>query len=205
MVLARLTEQIVINGDDPIDRFLLLSNSHDGSSAVTVRFTPVRVVCQNTLSFAQKGGKAIVSVRHTTNVFDNLKEAQAEELKRVTDAVLAEAKSLFGCMAKRRMKAEEVDSYLEILFPRTYLQKAQSEEPKRWTRVKLILNDETDTLPGSRGTLWALYNAVARDEDYRLTREVTADARLERVWFGRGHDLKIKALETARNQLTNAA
>ena len=71
--------------------------------------------------------------------------------------------------------------------------------------MKQILDDETVTPSATRETLWALYNAVVRDEDYRRTREVTADARLERVWFGRGYDLKRKALETARVQLDSAA
>ncbi len=203
--LARLSEHMVIHGDDPIDRFLLLSNSHDGSSAVTVRFTPVRVVCQNTLSLAQADGTGVVSVRHTRNIRHNLKKAQAQALKRLSDAVFAEAESLFARMAERGMAPAAVDGYLETLFPRTRRQKTQGLEPTRWGRVKQILDDETVTPSATRETLWALYNAVVRDEDYRRTREMTRDARLERVWFGRGYDLKRKALETARAQLASAA
>ena len=203
--LARLSEHMVIHGDDPIDRFLLLSNSHDGSSAVTVRFTPVRVVCQNTLSLAQADGTGVVSVRHTRNIRDNLKKTQAQALKRLSDAVFARAESLFARMAERSMAPAAVDGYLETLFPRTRRQKTQGLEPTRWGRVKQILDDETVTPSATRETLWALYNAVVRDEDYRRTREMTRDARLERVWFGRGYDLKRKALETARVQLDSAA
>ncbi len=203
--LARLSEQMVIHGDDPVDRFLLLSNSHDGSSAVTVRFTPVRVVCQNTLSLAQAGGTGVVSVRHTRKIRHNLKKTQAQALKRLSDAVFAEAGSLFACMAECSVAPAAVDGYLETLFPRTRRQKTQGLEPERWARVKQILGDEAVTPSATRETLWALYNAVVRDEDYRRTREVTADARLERVWFGRGYGLKRKALETARVQLDSAA
>ena len=204
-VLARLSEHMVIHGDDPIDRFLLLSNSHDGSSAVTVRFTPIRVVCQNTLSLAQADGTGVVSVRHTRKIRDNLKKTQAQALKHLSDAVFARAESLFACMAERSMAPAAVDGYLETLFPRTRLQETQGLEPTRWGRVKQILDDETVTPSATRETLWAVYNAVVRDEDYRRTREVTRDARLERVWFGRGYDLKRKALETARAQLASAA
>jgi hypothetical protein len=42
--------------------------------------------------------------------------------------------------------------------------------------------------------MWALYNAVTR---FRQTTEALPDARLERIWFGRGAEKKIKALETA--------
>ena len=53
-VLAKLDGQIVIGKDDAIDRYLLLSNKHDGTGAVSIRFTPIRVVCQNTLNGPKK-------------------------------------------------------------------------------------------------------------------------------------------------------
>ncbi len=204
-VLAQLNEQIIVGKDDAIDRFILLSNSHDGSGAVTIRFTPIRVVCQNTLNYAKKGGKGIISVRHTRHVLDRLEKAQAKGLRRLVDTVFSEAETLFGQMAAREIRVEDVDRYLELLFPRTARQKAHKEQPERWTRIKDILDDEAVTPRETHGTLWALYNAVIRDEDYRTTREATADARLERVWFGRGHDLKLTALKVARRQLLVAA
>jgi len=45
--------------------------------------------------------------------------------------------------------------------------------------------------------MWALYNAVTRAEDYRETTETLPESRLERVWFGRGAEKNVKALETA--------
>ena len=82
---------------------------------------------------------------------------------------------------------------------------SRKKEPERWARIKDILDDEAVTPRETRGTLWALYNAVVRDEDFRDTREATPDARLERVWFGRGQNLKLKALALARRQLQAAA
>src|SRR5258708_1658778 len=51
-VLAKLDGQIVIGKGDAVDRYLLLSNKHGGTGAVSIRFTPIRVVCQNTLNGA---------------------------------------------------------------------------------------------------------------------------------------------------------
>jgi len=56
--LARLKNTMRIIGDDLVDKYLLLTNSHNGSSPVTIAFTPVRVVCQNTLAMALKSGTA---------------------------------------------------------------------------------------------------------------------------------------------------
>ncbi len=204
-VLVKLNDQIVIGDDDIVDRFLLLSNSHDGTGAVSIRFTPIRVVCQNTLNFAMKRGSGAISVRHTRNVARHLATAQATELKRIIEKAFKEAGTLFGNMALKTLTAEHTDSVLEILFPRTVDQKEARLEPKRWRRIKHILDDNTVTPSGTKYTLWSLYNAITRDEDYRPSRAVSAEARLERAWFGSGHDLKIKALTVCRNQLFKAA
>jgi phage/plasmid-like protein (TIGR03299 family) len=203
-VQAQLSGQIIVVPGDAIDKFLLLSNSHDGSGAVTIRFTPIRVVCQNTLNYAMEGGSAVISVRHTKNIADNLDKAQVEELKRLVDKVFSEAKMLFGRMAALSLGADETDHFLELLFPRSESQRKAKKEPERWDRIKAVLDDEDFTPPQTRSTLWALYNAIVRDEDYRSSRETGQTARLERVWFGSGHDLKMKALNFARNELQRA-
>jgi phage/plasmid-like protein (TIGR03299 family) len=203
-VLVRLSDKILIAGDDVIDKFLLLSNTHDGSGAVTIRFTPIRVVCQNTLDLAMVGGASMISVYHTKNITENLRKAQALDLKHIVDKVFAEAETLFGNMAARNLDANDTDLFLELLFPRTDKQKKVDQEPERWDRVRAVLNDPTVTPVKTRNTLWALYNAIVRAEDYRDSRQ-SAAARLERVWFGSGHDLKIRALNLARSQLQQAA
>lgn len=204
-VLVKLNDQIVIGSDDIVDRFLLLSNSHDGTGAVSIRFTPIRVVCQNTLNFAMKRGSGAISVRHTRNVARHLATAQATELKRIVEKAFKEAGTLFGNMALKTLTAKHTDTILEILFPRTERQKKAGLEPERWGRIKHILDDDTVTPSRTKNTLWALYNAITRDEDYRSSRARSTEARLERVWFGSGHDLKIKALTVCRNQLRKAA
>jgi phage/plasmid-like protein (TIGR03299 family) len=195
-VLAKLTGQIVVVSGDAIDRYLLLSNKHDGSGAVSIRFTPIRVVCQNTLNWAEKGGFSVISVRHSKNIGDNLKQ--------IIDKVFTEAETLFGQMAARTLAVDDIDSFLELLFPRTKNQRKADQEPERWARVRAILDDKTVTPPPTRNTLWGLYNAVVRAEDYRDARQ-DGSARLARVWFGSGHDLKVKALDLARQQLKLAA
>jgi len=54
-VLAKVTGDIIIPGCDTVEKYLLLSNGHDGCTALQVRFSPICVVCQNTLSAATHG------------------------------------------------------------------------------------------------------------------------------------------------------
>jgi phage/plasmid-like protein (TIGR03299 family) len=205
-VQAKLREQILVAKDDVVDRYLLLSNSHNGAGAVTIRFTPTRVVCQNTLNLAvEDGGKSAISVRHTRHIDRNLARSQASELKLIIDKVFADAQSLFAAMALRSLKPAERIDILEALFPRTKLQVAKKEKPERWRRVEAILEEDDVTPRMTAGSLWGLYNAVVRDEDYRPSREAGPEARLERVWFGASVDVKIRALDFCRKYVKKAA
>lgn len=217
-VMAKLKEQIIVGGNDAIDRYLLLSNSHDGSSAVSVSFTPVRVVCQNTLNLARKDRKSAIAIPHTRNLARGMAKAQAEQLKTVFDQVFSRAGDLFGQLAAFQIEGR-TDNFLERLFPRTERMKKDmlergkdpfependTLEPERWTRIKSVLDDKRVTPVESRNTLWALYNAVVYDEDYRESREAGPEARLSRIWFGSGQALKIKALEEAEKFAKAAA
>lgn len=125
-------------------------------------------------------------------------------MKRVIDKVFAEAETLFGQMAARTLKGEYVDEFLELVFPRTEKQKRADQEPDSWARIRATLDNETVTPPATRNTLWGLYNAIVRAEDFRKARQ-DASGRLERVWFGSGYDLKVRALNLARNKVQQAA
>ncbi|MEI6291932.1 MAG: DUF932 domain-containing protein, partial [Chloroflexota bacterium] len=74
-ILAKLPESIRVVGDDICDKYLLLSNSHDGKSSVQIKFTPIRVVCQNTLTMALSHGTT-VRIPHNQNIRKRLSDSE---------------------------------------------------------------------------------------------------------------------------------
>ena len=73
-LLAKMPESIEILGDK-VDPYLVFTNTHDGSGAVRVTMTPIRVVCWNTLNIALNGAKRVWSARHTGSITNKLDEA----------------------------------------------------------------------------------------------------------------------------------
>ncbi|MBV9337840.1 MAG: DUF945 domain-containing protein, partial [Solirubrobacterales bacterium] len=74
-VLARLPEHIEVGGD-PIRPYVLLMNSHDGSTAVVAASTPIRVVCQNTLNWGLERARQKYSIRHTEKIREHVHQAR---------------------------------------------------------------------------------------------------------------------------------
>jgi hypothetical protein len=76
-ILAKLPGQVHVVGEDVADKYLLLANGHNGATSVQVKFTPVRVVCQNTLTIAMNDGGPRVSVHHGWNFWRRMVDAKS--------------------------------------------------------------------------------------------------------------------------------
>ena len=74
-LLAKMPEPFEVLGDK-IDPYLVFTNTHDGSGAVRVCATNIRVVCSNTLNMALRGAKRVWSARHTGSVTSRLDDAR---------------------------------------------------------------------------------------------------------------------------------
>ena len=66
-ILARMPREFIINGEQ-ISPYLVFSNTHDGSGAIKVAVTPIRVVCNNTLNLALSTARRSWSMIHTGDI-----------------------------------------------------------------------------------------------------------------------------------------
>jgi phage/plasmid-like protein (TIGR03299 family) len=195
-VMAKMPDAIQVVRGDECQKYLLLSNTHTGQGSVIVKFTAVRVVCQNTLMLAMEDGQQAFRIRHSKIMSHRL--AEIGELVAAANVVYEKAAELFRQMAKIQLSTDVRSRYLEAVFPMSEAQKKARQLPPKWQYVSKLLDEVPDLqMTAVRGTLWAAYNAITRFEDYRIVDGEAAGARLDRVWFGAGAGLKLKALTAA--------
>ena len=118
--MAKMPEAMEVVPGDECLKYLLLSNSHSGAGSVTVKFTTMRVVCQNTLMLAMKDGQRAFRIRHSGQL-----QFKLDELARflaITQEVFREANEQFRRMARFEMKGDRLANYLAAVFPRSAAQ-----------------------------------------------------------------------------------
>lgn len=74
-ITAKLPDYIRVGRNDCIEKYLFLTTSHDGLGSITAAFTPIRIVCNNTLNAAMRNKTNCIRIKHTSNVQDRLRVA----------------------------------------------------------------------------------------------------------------------------------
>jgi len=113
-LLAKLPHKYLISGDE-VTPYLVFSNSHDGSGAIKVAMTPVRVVCNNTLNLALAEAKRCWSTIHTGNLSGKLQDAKQTLLH--ADAYMQGLAKAFEELRKVKLTDRKVMGYIDILLP----------------------------------------------------------------------------------------
>jgi len=197
-LLAKLPDYIRINGNDIVEKFLLLTNSHDGSGAVRVKLTPIRVVCENTLATALAGAEQEVRVRHTANAKVKLKEAH--EVLGLSNWLYAELNRIFSQMSQRRVTGKEMKDFVRAIFPEPARVHHRSHVPQIHEKV-LELAETGSGAEMTKGTLWGAYNAITEFVDHYRLAKAEDTARLKSMWFGSGARIKKQAFSVAVGML----
>lgn len=202
-LLAKLPDDIVVADDDITNKYLLLSNCHDGTGSVQIKFTPVRVVCHNTLTIAFKDRGRTVRVPHTRNMKERLKTAQ--ENMQIIQTGFKDVEEAFGRMLAVKMDDKRLVAYLKLVFPDPATKKHDQAafdkvERNRKRAERLFTNGIGNTKPRVAGTLWAAYNGVTEMVDHDRGQR-TADQHLQHIWFGSGFSCKLRAYQAAQRLL----
>jgi phage/plasmid-like protein (TIGR03299 family) len=198
--LAKVKDSFTINGNDKVDSYMLLTNPHMYGRAVDIRFTPIRVVCNNTLtlSLGQKSDYQ-VSMSHK-KAFD---AEEAKSLLGIAKEKLNQYEEMATFLSAKRWTDETLKRYLSVVFPNTNpnakmksfdIKDFDQYASKNAKRALEVMPSQPGAEMG-RGSFWQAYNAVTYLTDHELGR--SADSRLASAWYGLNKVKKVKALETA--------
>ena len=192
--LAKVKQSFELFKGDEVENYMLFSNPHQFGKSIDIRMTPIRVVCNNTLtlSLSQKSDK-MVTLSHR-------KEFNPEMVKEqlgIAREKLENYKTMAEFLGSKRYTTERLVEYLETIYPSKI--KKEDRDPKVPTTVNAKRAFELiETQPGAnyaKGSWWQAFNAVTYSTDHLQGN--STDGRLSSAWYGRNRRLKLKALNTA--------
>ena len=192
-ITAKLPDYIRVgNGDDVTEKYLFLTTAHDGSGSITAAFTPIRIVCQNTLSAALGDMSHTVRIRHTSGAKDRLE--QAHRIMGMTNTLSVQLEGIFNQWAKVRITDKEVKRLIELAMApnKETLQKLKAgKEDELSSLYKNTCNDvfaygmtsETQLMETTKGTVFGAYNAVT-GYFQNVRRYESDDAKIKSILMG---------------------
>lgn len=188
--LAKTGNDMRVMGQDQVGDYMMLATSCDGTMRTLAKRTSVRVVCNNTLSIAQRGEGFRVS---HSSIFDPLKVKH--ELKLIDG--WKEFENNVRQLAERRVSSLEAIDYVVRIFGDPSKPVDQQSSINTIAKVlKLYDGDAKGSgLKSAKGTAWGLVNAITEYCDWH--KGDSQDRRLDAAWFGKTADLKERAFTEA--------
>lgn len=208
--LAKLNrDPIEVVRNDIVEKFLLLSNCHDGTMSVRCGFTPIRVVCANTLAMAeQTSDSSLIRVMHSKNVKQNLE--MVRDLINTANEQFEATAEQYKALAKRKVNKKDLDRYVvQVFFPQhETTPEEELSDRARASIHKMNMNIQSlfesgkgSDIKGVRGTYWGLYNSVTEYLSYHAIED--QNQRLDSLWFnGRSKGIADDALDLALEYAT---
>ena len=196
--LMKLPEGVTVAGDEreKLETYLLLTNSHDGSTSIVVAVVTIRVVCQNTLAWSLNNALRTMKVKHTESSKDRFMEARRTlELGFTYQAELAE---IGDKMVHTPFSEAEFKAFLDSLVPTPEPIKDTGKDGKEIIRNQrgITMADNTkgqittvyyqnETQTHIQGTLWGAVQACQFYADHLSINRTTDDSSAEENRFKR--------------------
>jgi len=206
-ITAKLPGYIRVGNDDLIEKYLFLTTSHDGFGSITAAFTPVRVVCNNTLHAALNNMTNCVKIRHTQSVKERL--LQAHKVMGLTNTMSDELNGIFNRWAQVRITDKDLLKLVQqAMAPsKEVLQKVLEEENMDEYSSRFVntvervceygFTNETQQMQTTKGTLFGAYNAIT-GYFQNVMHYKNDEAKLKSILFGNGFNKTQSAFNLCR-------
>ena len=181
-ILARLPTSIVFDGVDTVHKYILITNTHDGTGSVRILPTPIRVVCFNTLSMAlRQGAGQGYAIRHTGKMHERMEEA-LQAMKNVEEDFSSWANDVERMLETKITLDDAQEYFIDVM------QLKRDEDGELATRGKniihntnILLMSPTNNVGRMGGTVWAAYNAITEAIDHSLTQLRNGETSIKRT------------------------
>ena len=176
-LLAKLPETEIVG--DKTEPYLCFTNTHDGSGAIRVCMTPIRVVCNNTLNLALCSARRAWSVRHTGDMASKMHEARV--CLEMACAYMDELGQTADRLANTTVSRDKLGEILDEMFPIT--EDSTDREKQNIQKLKddyMVCYFAPDIMK-FRGTAWGAVNAMSDMISHNAPRRKTANYR-ENNW-----------------------
>lgn len=195
--LASIKVGFTLPGGDEVRGYLLVQAPHIWGKAITIFFTPIRVVCANTLAAALGGSKSGFSMPHI-QAFDVDVHRKAEEALGLARNQMDEFEDAAKVLTGVQYKESELDRFIASLFQTNLLDGDKPVDRAKFNRTCESVHEAIWMQPGSEmseGSWWTALNGVTYHIDHKAGRD--RDASLNSAWFGPRAALKRKAFNLA--------
>lgn len=202
-ILANLRNSIAVAGEE-VAEYVTLVNSHDASSALQMFFTPIRIVCMNTLQQASSGASTKFYARHTESIARHTesihdKASQAQWILGFADKWYGSFAEEARHLAAKMLPSPEIPKLLMAAFSQP--ESKRMEEVWKPTRdqmervQELVYCGRGNDNPKIQGTAWQAYQGISQFVDYEkpVRGQGNGDRRLTSAWFGTGAQMKARA------------
>ena len=200
--LAKIKESFVLPGDDLVESYLLMSHPHIWGKSLSIMYTPIRVVCMNTLMMAMSGAIEKFRAPHI-QTFDKDIQEKAVQTLRLAKMMSKEFNDQAKFLSRKKCTDNDVVIYAAHLFDRSLSLAVEGDmtiAPNELNRSAWQVRTNFSKSPGAqkrsaKGTWWGALNAVTYYVDHEAGRE--RDTALTSAWFGARAAKKRQALELA--------
>ena len=168
-ITAKLPGYIKVGSDDLIEKYLFLTTSHDGFGSIMAAFTPIRIVCNNTLNAALRNCSNSIKIRHTASANQRLE--QAHKVMGISNQLSVQLEGIFNQWARVRVSDKEVQKLIQLaMVPnKEVLQNIENGELDELSTCFKNICDQVYEYNFSspsqqqlttKGTLFGVYNAI---------------------------------------------
>lgn len=153
-ITLKLTDAFTVGDQDAHDLYLMCTNSHDGTASFTVSITPIRAVCNNTVTLGLREAKTKWSIKHKKALTERVQDA-----RHILELGYKYEKAFEAEVAKL-MEIDVTNQQFYAIVDKIVPAGVRLHNPTVDTLMDVWKNEPTVKMGGGEGNAWGAFNAL---------------------------------------------